>query len=325
MHSTLRNTILSFLLSVVLSHSLPNSNPVIGILTIPSDYTTFRDPELYSSIQTEYIQFIESAGARVIPIPYDLPLNELIELFQKINGLLLTGGGTKLWDTDPVTNIRYFSKFTNQSMHLINLALQANLVGDHFPIWGTCQGLEVLAIGLADDPYLLDTYRHFNAANGLEFSEAATEYSMFGQLGNELTAYAENNGVAWYYHQYGLNPQTLEENIELSNMFEALAYGKDSDNKTFVAALEGIYLPIYMTQFHPERNGYEWFDSKTTPIRAEDVQVSVNMANVFVNEARRNSHQFDSEEDLQRHLIHNYPTDIVPNTLIPTYYFYKSV
>jgi len=48
------------------------------------------------------------------------------------------------------------------------------------------------------------------------------------------------------------------------------------------------------------------------------------MANAFVNEARRNFHSFENQEELQQCLINNYPAVIVPDTLVPTYYFYKS-
>ena len=45
---------------------------VIGVLTIPSDddYVDYPSSK-YSYLAASYIKFIESAGAQVIPIPYE--------------------------------------------------------------------------------------------------------------------------------------------------------------------------------------------------------------------------------------------------------------
>jgi len=49
-----------------------NTRPIIGILTQPSSWPTMYDPEEYSYIATSYVRYLESAGARVVPIKYDL-------------------------------------------------------------------------------------------------------------------------------------------------------------------------------------------------------------------------------------------------------------
>lgn len=40
-------------------------------------------------IAVSYVEFLESAGARVVPIHYDSSDGELKALFQSINGILL--------------------------------------------------------------------------------------------------------------------------------------------------------------------------------------------------------------------------------------------
>lgn len=50
--------------------SFLNNRPIIGILTLPSEYLEFPN-NTYSYMAASYVKFIESAGARVVPIPYE--------------------------------------------------------------------------------------------------------------------------------------------------------------------------------------------------------------------------------------------------------------
>jgi gamma-glutamyl hydrolase len=122
-----------------------NNNPVIGILTQPWG----SDP-LPAYIAASYVKYLESAGAQVIPLFYDAPLEETTTLFGQINGLqvfllsrdlmcsgvLFTGGGT---------DISLNSTFMITAQHIYNLALEANNKGDYFPLW-VCLTLVVVVV-----------------------------------------------------------------------------------------------------------------------------------------------------------------------------------
>ncbi len=75
------------------------------------------------------MQYLESAGARVVPIMYDAPLENITVLFGQLNGVLFAGGSV-----DIVQNNTY----TNAAFHIWNLAIQANDQGDVFPLWVCC-------------------------------------------------------------------------------------------------------------------------------------------------------------------------------------------
>lgn len=82
------------------------SRPVIGILSVPlesSGCSTVlgravqpKDDDATSCFDDVYVKWVEAAGARVVPIPYDSTTDELDHLFDSLNGLLFTGGGTDL-------------------------------------------------------------------------------------------------------------------------------------------------------------------------------------------------------------------------------------
>ena len=88
-------------------------------------------------------------GARVVPIHFKDSLVKQKELFGKINGLLLTGGDLVLTDST--------TPFMQAAAMWFNWSVAVNQEGDYFPVWGTCQGFEILGILAANDPTVLCT------------------------------------------------------------------------------------------------------------------------------------------------------------------------
>jgi len=84
---------------------------------------------------------IESSGGQVVPIPYDISSDDVDFLFDRINGVLFTGGGSGMPDG---------------AKRMLNKAVDANSEGDYFPVWGTCLGFEWLLIGISEDDGILD-------------------------------------------------------------------------------------------------------------------------------------------------------------------------
>ncbi|RZC71361.1 hypothetical protein C5167_034539 [Papaver somniferum] len=71
--------------------------PVTGILTHPGDGASGRlnNNKNASYIAASYVKFIESVGARVIPLIYSEPEEILHEKLNLVNGVLFTGGWAK--------------------------------------------------------------------------------------------------------------------------------------------------------------------------------------------------------------------------------------
>lgn len=64
-------------------------------MTLPSEYDEYPSTN-YAYLAASYVKFIESAGARVVPIPFEASNSTLEKIFQKINGVLITGGGIEI-------------------------------------------------------------------------------------------------------------------------------------------------------------------------------------------------------------------------------------
>ncbi|CAI7799986.1 unnamed protein product [Closterium sp. NIES-53] len=146
-----------------------NDKPLIGILSQPGDGDGGKAPRVnlnqavdmpydegsyggaevgrhravdtnVSYIAASYAKWVESAGARPVPLLYDEPVEVLRQKFDMINGLLIPGGGTDLVP----------GPFMSTVQLLLQWAKEANDRGDYFPVQATCMGFEAMAIVLSE-------------------------------------------------------------------------------------------------------------------------------------------------------------------------------
>ena len=74
--------------------------------------------------------------------------------------------------------------------------------------------------------------------------------------------------------------------------------------------IEAKNYPIWGTQYHPEKNPYEWTTKyKNIPHSRDAIKVANFHAEYFVEQTRRNHHQFESRELEEAYLIYNYFPD----------------
>lgn len=124
MAASIRVSALACLLLATLAasaHAQSSPAPIIGIFT-----QAYGNDPLPAYIAASYVKYLESAGARVVPIFYDAPLDNLTTIFNQVNGILFPGGGADLATQNT---------FTIAAEHLWNLAVKANDAGDFFPLW----------------------------------------------------------------------------------------------------------------------------------------------------------------------------------------------
>jgi gamma-glutamyl hydrolase len=96
------------------------SRPTIGIYP-----TLTADNYLHA-----YQEWLDAAGADSVIFDKAWPSEKTERLFQSVNGFLIPGGG----------NIDAHSSVDE----MVARAVKGNLVGDYFPVWGTCLGFEWL-------------------------------------------------------------------------------------------------------------------------------------------------------------------------------------
>lgn len=121
-----------------------NNAPIIGILGVPAvegGCVTVVDEQpnggQASCFATVYAKWIEMAGGRVVPIPFNDNTSQLVELVSELNGVLFTGGGLSL----AKSSVYY------QTAHTIfEEVIKTNQRREYMPLWGTCMGFQLLNV-----------------------------------------------------------------------------------------------------------------------------------------------------------------------------------
>uniref|UniRef100_A0A4W5M3J5 folate gamma-glutamyl hydrolase n=1 Tax=Hucho hucho TaxID=62062 RepID=A0A4W5M3J5_9TELE len=226
-------------------------------------------PQNASSIAASNVKFLESAGARVVHVMINRTLEEYKTLFNSINGIIYPGGGVSILT----------SGYANAARIFYELAIEANSRGDL-----TCLGFEELKY-LTSGKMLLSHTNTSGVALPLVFTNII-ESRMFKGFYVSSVALIVN-------YSCNIVIQIYNSNADLRKFYKS------------VSTMEACGFPIYGTQWHPEKNTFEW-TKPYIPHSPLAVKVTFFMADFFVNEARKNFHKFEDEEVEKRALIYNY-------------------
>ncbi|XP_063062666.1 gamma-glutamyl hydrolase-like [Engraulis encrasicolus] len=271
-------------------HNKRNDMPIIGILA-----QEMKKPDLHgnSYIAASYVKSLESAGARVVPVMVNQPEEDYRQLFHSINGMFLPGGAANLMD----------SGYAKAANIFYRLALEANDQGDYFPIWGTCLGFEQLLVITAGENLLCRTNTS-GISLPLDFRPDAKQSKLFKDFPPELMTSLARENITVNFHKWSMSVENFTKNEELRKFYKILTTNMDGDTE-FISTMEAYHYPVYGTQWHPEKNAFEWSRSYY-PHTPSAIKTTFYMADFFVNEAKKNVHSFATEEEEEKHLIYNH-------------------
>ena len=96
-------------------------------------------------------------------------------------------------------------------------------------------------------------------------------------------------------HGHGLLMSEYERNTNLKSFFRVLSTNiAPSNGAVFVSTMEALEYPFYGTQWHPEKNNFEWSLGAgyytNIPHSYNAILASQATANFFLQEARKSSH-----------------------------------
>ncbi len=128
--------------------------------------------------------------------------------------------------------------------------------GDYFPLWGTCQGFQLLSVLAAQDQSVLlrNYYDSYNYSIPLVLTSNAASSRLFNALSSETVKTLTQKNVTQNLHHNGVLPKSFTENANLAKVFTLLSVNTDRKGTPFGSTMEGKELPFYSTQWHPERN-----------------------------------------------------------------------
>ncbi|KAM8823687.1 gamma-glutamyl hydrolase [Spinachia spinachia] len=289
------------------SSATRNDSPVIGIL---AQEIHVPKPNQTAYVAASYVKFLESGGARVVPVMLHQTLQAYKRVFNSINGILLPGGRSSLIS----------SAFQRASQIFYELAIEANNRGDYFPLWGTCLGFEQLFY-LTSFKTRLSRTNTSGVTLPLSFTDEGRGSRMLKGFPAELRDAPASEPLTEHSHKFGLALSTHNANEELKRFYKVISTNTDGRTE-FVSTFEAYDYPIYGTQWHPEKNAYEW-RKPYVPHSPLAIRTTFFMAEFFVNEARKSFHRFRSEEEERRALIYNYsPVYTRPNGFFEQVYIF---
>ncbi|KAL7143459.1 hypothetical protein ABFS83_08G192100 [Erythranthe nasuta] len=285
---------------------LPRANPklklgpVIGILSHPGDGASGRlnNATGTSYIAASYVKFVESAGARVIPLLYNDPLKVINEKLNLVNGVIFTGGYVK--------SGVYFDVVKS----IFEYVRRKNDAGHHFPLLAICLGFELLTMIVSKDENIMEKFNAKNHASKLKIMKKADvtgNGSLFQRFPEVLRNKLSTKCLVMQNHSYGISPAKFRRDARLDSFFKILATSTDKNGKPYVSTVQARKYPVTAVQWHPEKNAFEWGLSGI-PHSEDAVQVTQHVANFFVREARisATNKPKPSPQKVLDNLIYNY-------------------
>ncbi|KAH3864030.1 gamma-glutamyl hydrolase A-like isoform X2 [Dreissena polymorpha] len=300
----------SFLLLLVPVYGIVNNvRPIIGVLAQESDYNDLEYGDTY--ISADYFQYIEMAGARAVPVFVRKDDEYYSKMVQSLNGILFPGGDVGLISS-------YMAK---AAQAIYKQAIETNDAGHYFPLWGTCQGFQLLT-ALTAGKNLLTNASAEDVALPLDFVNGFRSSRLYGSLPADIYEYLSTMNVTENFHHYGITPETMELTDSLYSFYNILSTNLDVHGKRFVSSFEAKHYPFYGTQFHPEKVSFQWNTNYHINHGPEAIKVGQYFANFLVAEARKSDNHFAAESDEISAMIENYqPVFIRDNTYRLTYFF----
>eukprot|EP00127_Corallochytrium_limacisporum_P005582 Clim_evm2s208 gene=Clim_evmTU2s208 len=282
------------------------AGPIIGIMTEPSvaPYNDKGDQYIAGPI----VKWIEAAGGRVVPIPYDGPTEHLEFLLDRINGLVFPGGAG-----EPVPGTAWY----NTGVIVLDKVKEFHEQGKHFPVFGICLGFELL-VNVSAQQNVLGNLNATNVNLPLNFVQNYRSSRLFhGAPASVIEAYALQSGTS-NNHLYGVHLDRFETLPALNNFWNLISTSTDLNHQPFVSTIESEEYPIWAVQWHPEKPQFDWEPSGNIAHDPGAIAACQWLANFFIGEARKNHSHFNTVNQLNKYLIYNYPASFYGRS-DPTY------
>lgn len=184
---------LPFFITTLASSTYVNEWPIVGIFAQPVSDLNSPCNGNCQYIAASYVKYVESTGARVVPINFYAKTSELDKLMSSLNGIIFPGGG---------------AGFTTGAQYVFDSVVRMNDSGDFFPLLGTCMGFEWLLIAASKDANILDPkigqMDAYNYSIPLDFRENAKNSRTFSAASQDIMKILSTENVTMNNHHYGI-------------------------------------------------------------------------------------------------------------------------
>ena len=261
---------------VLLLHSaFAADRPLIGIYTqdSPSSYSRIPGSDA-EYIAASYAKLVESAGARPVPVSYNLGEEDLVNTLESLDGFVFPGGGMDL---------SLNKTYAKSAQVVLEYAVKSGR--DDFPVVGICLGFQLISTVVSQTNGVLSAFDSSNLLERPSWVEGNYANSSLSQFYPPYSAL--KNLLVFENHHFGVSLDSFH--ADLSDFFDLLAIGKDRKGSPYVAAVEAKNHNIFGFQFHPEKNTYEWKASEVIPHDYSDLEVTRGVSKLLAYYSRGGS------------------------------------
>jgi len=260
--------------------------PIIGILVknikkgsgLPSDF------KLY--VEHKYVNFAMAGGGRVVPIDPN-NISEIDDRIRRVNGILIPDGDDLLIQNNQLTNYSIAVK------RILQYVITQNDVGLNTPLLAIGNGFDAINIVIAHNFTNLFTPcpNCFDFNTYLDFTLKASYSRIYSNENAFLLHSCHKHNLAYFYKISNIiSSQNFNNDINLVHFFNILSNSNTSSSPQimFPSSLESKKYPIYLTRFLPESPIFDYIPERNMNRSEEAIRFGLNIANYFVNEARKN-------------------------------------
>lgn len=185
-----------------------------------------------SYIMHSYVDFVQSSGARVVPLVVTETEEVTREKLSKLNAVLLPGGD---------------GNYLEYGNLVYDIVKDYNDQGVYYPLWGVCMGYENLVSYVADGGWnVMTSFEYDNGSLPLEFVKDPRDTQMFGWL-QDQAFFFEDHAMTYNSHHWGIDPSIFETDAGLKELFEVTSISYLPDGRPFVATIESEKYPFFGT------------------------------------------------------------------------------
>ena len=178
-----------------------------------------------------YVAWLESVGIIPVLIPYNIPKGDLLYCLQRVDGVVWTGGAIEKSKYDDVRPIYLDTLYTTfEEAKKYNKKVP-------YPIFGICQGLEMLYLFRDGKPETLDLPKHVASGNTPITFKKSILRDWFSPMLDEMA----RTPCSEQHHTYGVDIQSMKD-------IRILSVQDD-----YVNILKYKDYPFYGVMFHVER------------------------------------------------------------------------
>ena len=187
---------------------------------------------------SNYVRWIELSGATAVIIPYSITAEELTSRLHELNGVVWTGGAIESNRYSETERTTYVTTIQN----CFRIVTRYNNAGRNYPIWGTCQGMELLMLmNTVILPEHFYDYIQSHPKHGKEPIVFTPKSRMKQWFPAKLRHDMSTTPCTTHHHKLGFDIKTYPH-------IRIVSVGSD-----YVNMIEYINYPYYGVQFHPER------------------------------------------------------------------------